>query len=211
MNTREQRRDGRGWQAGPGRRPSPRGITADRGWGSCHRSPRHPGAFGLIMAVMSSHAPHAGAPAPPPPDGRRLRDARRAVARITYVSEESQYVVARLDVAAGRTPSHRRHRPESHARRNLRVHGRWSHHPKFGEQFRVTATSRSFRHHHRHPEIPRSGMIKGIGPSSPSDWSRRSERNAPGIETAPPAADDGIGENAAAGSHGGRSSARSAR
>ena len=89
-----------------------------------------------------------------------------AVARITYVSEESQYVVARLDVA-GRpdpvtivgtvlslTPGE-----------TLRVHGRWSHHPKFGEQFRVDRYE---------PIVPAtitgiqkylgSGMIKGIGP-----------------------------------------------
>lgn len=121
----------------------------------------------MIMAVMSSHAPHAGAA------GGRLHltaDAyatlEGAVARITYVSEESQYVVARLDVA-GRsdpvtivgtvlslTPGE-----------TLRVHGRWSHHPKFGEQFRVDRYE---------PIVPAtitgiqkylgSGMIKGIGP-----------------------------------------------
>ncbi|HWT77660.1 MAG TPA: hypothetical protein VN648_02530, partial [Candidatus Methylomirabilis sp.] len=61
-----------------------------------------------------------------------------AVARITYMSEESQYVVARLDVPgkpdpvtvvgtmASLTPGEM-----------LRVHGRWSHHPKYGEQFKV--------------------------------------------------------------------------
>ncbi|MFB3818040.1 MAG: ATP-dependent RecD-like DNA helicase [Candidatus Methylomirabilales bacterium] len=88
-----------------------------------------------------------------------------SVARITYVSEESQYVVARLDVA-GRpdpvtivgtvlslTPGE-----------TLRVHGRWSHHPKYGEQFKVERYE---------PVIPAtlagiqrylgSGMIKGIG------------------------------------------------
>ena len=119
------------------------------------------------MAVMSSHAPHAGAA------GGHLHltaDAcatlEGAVARITYVSEESQYVVARLDVV-GRpdpvtivgtvlslTPGE-----------TLRVHGRWSHHPKFGEQFRVDRYE---------PIVPAtitgiqkylgSGMIKGIGP-----------------------------------------------
>jgi exodeoxyribonuclease V alpha subunit len=119
------------------------------------------------MAVMSSHAPHAGAA-----DGNLHLTAdayatiEGAVARITYVSEESQYVVARLDVA-GRpdpvtivgtvlslTPGE-----------TLRVHGRWSHHPKFGEQFKVDRYE---------PVIPAtitgiqkylgSGMIKGIGP-----------------------------------------------
>ena len=89
-----------------------------------------------------------------------------AVARITYVSEESQYVVARLDVAG---------RPEPVTivgtvlsltpGETLRVHGRWSHHPKFGEQFKVDRYE---------PVIPAtitgiqkylgSGMIKGIGP-----------------------------------------------
>ena len=116
---------------------------------------------------MSSHAPHPGAA------GGHLHltaDAyatlEGAVARITYVSEESQYVVARLDVA-GRpdpvtivgtvlslTPGE-----------TLRVHGRWSHHPKFGEQFRVDryesivpATITGIQ------KYLGSGMIKGIGP-----------------------------------------------
>ena len=113
------------------------------------------------MAVMSSHALatiHLTADAYATLEG--------AVARITYVSEESQYVVARLDVV-GRpdpvtivgtvlslTPGE-----------TLRVHGRWSHHPKFGEQFRVDRYE---------PIVPAtitgiqkylgSGMIKGIGP-----------------------------------------------
>jgi exodeoxyribonuclease V alpha subunit len=89
-----------------------------------------------------------------------------AVARITYVSEETQYVVARLEVP-GRadpvtivgtvlslTPGE-----------TLRVHGQWSHHPKYGEQFKVERYE---------PVVPAtitgiqkylgSGMIKGIGP-----------------------------------------------
>ena len=61
-----------------------------------------------------------------------------SVARITYVSEETQYVVARLEVPGkpdpitivgtvlSLTPGE-----------TLRVHGRWSHHPKYGEQFKV--------------------------------------------------------------------------
>jgi len=89
-----------------------------------------------------------------------------AVARITYVSEETQYVVARLDVP-GRpdpvtivgtvlslTPGE-----------TLRVHGWWSHHPKFGEQFKVEryesivpATVAGIQ------KYLGSGMIKGIGP-----------------------------------------------
>jgi hypothetical protein len=60
------------------------------------------------------------------------------VARITYVSEESQYVVARLEVSGKAddvtivgtvlrlTPGE-----------TLRVHGHRSHHPKYGEQFQI--------------------------------------------------------------------------
>jgi len=89
-----------------------------------------------------------------------------AVARITYVSEESQYVVARLDVPGksdpvtivgtvlSLTPGEM-----------LRVHGRWSHHAKYGEQFRVEryesivpATIAGIQ------KYLGSGMIKGIGP-----------------------------------------------
>ena len=89
-----------------------------------------------------------------------------AVARITYVSEESQYVVARLDVPGkpepvtivgtmvSLTPGE-----------TLRLHGRWSHHPKYGEQFRVDryesivpATIAGIQ------KYLGSGMIKGIGP-----------------------------------------------
>ncbi len=89
-----------------------------------------------------------------------------AVGRITFVSEESQYVVARLEIS-GRaepvtivgtmlslTPGEM-----------LRVHGRWSHHPKYGEQFRVEqyesivpATVTGIQ------KYLGSGMIKGIGP-----------------------------------------------
>ena len=89
-----------------------------------------------------------------------------AVARITYVSEETQYVVARLDVPGkpdpvtivgtvlSLTPGE-----------TLRVYGRWSHHPKYGEQFKVEryesvipATVAGIR------KYLGSGMIKGIGP-----------------------------------------------
>lgn len=89
-----------------------------------------------------------------------------SVARITYVSEESQYVVARLEVPGkpdpvtivgtvlSLTPGE-----------TLRVHGRWSHHPKYGEQFRVDryesvvpATIAGIQ------KYLGSGMIKGIGP-----------------------------------------------
>ena len=88
------------------------------------------------------------------------------MARITYVGEESQYVVARLDVPgkhdpvtivgtmASLTPGE-----------TLRLHGRWSHHPKYGEQFQVEryesivpATLAGIQ------KYLGSGMIKGIGP-----------------------------------------------
>ncbi len=88
------------------------------------------------------------------------------VARITYVSEESHYVVARLDVPnrydavtfvgtmASLTPGE-----------SLRLYGRWSRHPKYGEQFQVEryeaivpATSAGIQ------KYLGSGMIKGIGP-----------------------------------------------
>jgi exodeoxyribonuclease V alpha subunit len=89
-----------------------------------------------------------------------------SVARITYVSEDTQYVVARLDVPGkpdpvtivgtvlSLTPGE-----------TLRVHGRWSHHPKYGEQFKVDryesvvpATLAGIQ------KYLGSGMIKGIGP-----------------------------------------------
>jgi len=89
-----------------------------------------------------------------------------SVARITYVSEETQYVVARLEVSG---------RPEPVTivgtvlsltpGEMLRVHGRWSHHPKYGEQFKVDryesvvpATITGIQ------KYLGSGMIKGIGP-----------------------------------------------
>ena len=60
------------------------------------------------------------------------------VERITYVNEETQYVVARLDVPGRRdlvtvvgnlaslTPGE-----------TLRLHGTWTHHKKYGDQFQV--------------------------------------------------------------------------
>jgi exodeoxyribonuclease V alpha subunit len=117
---------------------------------------------------IGAHAPHADASS-----GTHLQlraepyaTLEGAVARITYVSEESQYVVARLDVPGkpdpvtivgtvlSLTPGEM-----------LRVHGRWSHHPKYGEQFRVDryesivpATIAGIQ------KYLGSGMIKGIGP-----------------------------------------------
>jgi exodeoxyribonuclease V alpha subunit len=117
---------------------------------------------------MTSHGPSQGA------SGARhlvltgdtYATVEGSVARITYVSEESQYVVARLDVPGkpdpvtivgtmlSLTPGE-----------TLRVHGRWSHHPKYGEQFKVDryesvvpATIAGIQ------KYLGSGMIKGIGP-----------------------------------------------
>ena len=89
-----------------------------------------------------------------------------SVARITYVSEESEYVVARLDVAGRPAPvTIVGTVPSLTPGETLRVHGRWSHHPKYGEQFRVDryesvvpATIIGIQ------KYLGSGMIKGIGP-----------------------------------------------
>lgn len=117
---------------------------------------------------MRSRRPHPGAAG-----GNHLQlradsyaSLEGSVARITYVSEETQYVVARLDVPGkadavtivgtvlSLTPGE-----------TLRVHGRWSQHPKYGEQFRVDryesvvpATITGIQ------KYLGSGMIKGIGP-----------------------------------------------
>ncbi len=88
-----------------------------------------------------------------------------AVSRITYVSEESQYVVARLEVPGRPDPvTIVGTLPSLTPGEVLRLHGRWSHHPKYGEQFKVERYE---------PVVPAtvagiqrylgSGMIKGIG------------------------------------------------
>jgi exodeoxyribonuclease V alpha subunit len=89
-----------------------------------------------------------------------------SVARITYVSEESQYVVARLEMPGKSDPitvvgTMLSLTPGE----TLRLHGRWSRHPKYGEQFRVEryesvvpATITGIQ------KYLGSGMIKGIGP-----------------------------------------------
>ena len=117
---------------------------------------------------MAAHGPRQGASRPQhlALTADAYTTVEGSVARITYVSEETQYVVARLDVP-GRpdpvtivgtvlslTPGE-----------TLRVHGRWSHHPKYGEQFKVDryesvvpATITGIQRYLG------SGMIKGIGP-----------------------------------------------
>jgi exodeoxyribonuclease V alpha subunit len=117
---------------------------------------------------MPSHSSSAGTP------GARHLQLRAepyatlegAVARITYVSEESQYVVARLDVPGKADPVTIVGTMVSLTPgETLRLHGRWSHHPKYGEQFRVDryesivpATIAGIQ------KYLGSGMIKGIGP-----------------------------------------------
>jgi exodeoxyribonuclease V alpha subunit len=117
---------------------------------------------------MSSHNPHPGEGS-----GNRLQlraepyaTLEGAVARITYVSEESQYVVARLDVPGKADPVTIVGTMVSLTPgETLRLHGRWSHHPKYGEQFKVDryesivpATIAGIQ------KYLGSGMIKGIGP-----------------------------------------------
>jgi len=88
------------------------------------------------------------------------------VERITYVNEETQYVVARLDVPGRRdlatvvgnlvslTPGE-----------TLRLHGTWTHHKKYGDQFQVeryeTVAPATLTGIQRYLG---SGLIKGIGP-----------------------------------------------
>ena len=88
------------------------------------------------------------------------------VERITYVNEETKYVVARLDVPGRRdlatvvgnlvslTPGE-----------TLRLHGTWTHHKKYGDQFQVeryeTVAPATLTGIQRYLG---SGLIKGIGP-----------------------------------------------
>ncbi|MBI2000594.1 MAG: ATP-dependent RecD-like DNA helicase, partial [candidate division NC10 bacterium] len=88
------------------------------------------------------------------------------VERITYVNEETQYVVARLDVPGrpdlativGNLPS-------LTPGETLRLHGTWIHHKKYGDQFQVeryeTVAPATLVGIQRYLG---SGLIKGIGP-----------------------------------------------
>ncbi|MBI4840256.1 MAG: ATP-dependent RecD-like DNA helicase [candidate division NC10 bacterium] len=88
------------------------------------------------------------------------------VERITYVNEETQYVVARLDVPGrpdlativGNLPS-------LTPGETLRLHGSWIHHKKYGDQFQVeryeTVAPATLVGIQRYLG---SGLIKGIGP-----------------------------------------------
>jgi exodeoxyribonuclease V alpha subunit len=88
------------------------------------------------------------------------------VERITFVNEETQYVVARLLVPGRPHPATIVGTlPSLTPGETLRVHGTWTSHPKYGEQFAVERYE---------PVVPAtlvgverylgSGLIKGIGP-----------------------------------------------
>lgn len=88
------------------------------------------------------------------------------VERITYVNEETQYVVARLDVPGLRDlATIVGNLPSLTPGETLRLQGTWTHHKKYGDQFHV---------HQYETVVPAtltgiqrylgSGLIKGIGP-----------------------------------------------
>jgi exodeoxyribonuclease V alpha subunit len=88
------------------------------------------------------------------------------VERITYVNEETQYVVARLDVPGSRDlATIVGNLPSLTPGETLRLQGAWTHHKKYGDQFLV----------HRYETLAPatltgiqrylgSGLIKGVGP-----------------------------------------------
>ncbi len=88
------------------------------------------------------------------------------VERITYVNEESQYVVARLDVPGRRDlATIVGNLPSLTPGETLRLHGTWTHHKKYGDQFQVeqyeTVAPATLTGIQRYLG---SGLIKGIGP-----------------------------------------------
>ena len=98
----------------------------------------------------------------PGPAGTSLQG---TVERITYVNEKTQYVVARLDVP-GRPPATIvGNLPSLTPGETLRVHGAWTSHRKYGDQFAVeryeTVTPATLTGIQRYLG---SGLIKGIGP-----------------------------------------------
>jgi exodeoxyribonuclease V alpha subunit len=88
------------------------------------------------------------------------------VERITYVNEETQYVVARLDVPGSRDlATIVGNLPSLTPGETLRLQGTWTHHKKYGDQFHVhqyetvaPATATGIQRYLG------SGLIKGIGP-----------------------------------------------
>jgi exodeoxyribonuclease V alpha subunit len=88
------------------------------------------------------------------------------VERITYVNEETQYVVARLDVPGRRDlATIVGSLPSLTPGETLRLHGTWTHHKKYGDQFLVeryeTVSPATLAGIQRYLG---SGLIKGIGP-----------------------------------------------
>jgi len=86
--------------------------------------------------------------------------------RITYVNEENQYVVGRLQVPGRRElATIVGNLPAITPGETLRLHGRWTVHKKYGEQFQVdrfeTVTPSTLLGIERYLG---SGLIKGIGP-----------------------------------------------
>ena len=88
------------------------------------------------------------------------------VERITYVNEETQYVVARLEVPGSRDlATIVGNLPSLTPGETLRLQGTWTHHKKYGDQFHVhqyeTVAPATLIGIQRYLG---SGMIKGIGP-----------------------------------------------
>jgi exodeoxyribonuclease V alpha subunit len=88
------------------------------------------------------------------------------VERITYVNEETQYVVARLDVPGWRDLATIVGKlPSLTPGETLRLQGTWIHHKKYGDQFHVeryeTVAPATLSGIQRYLG---SGLIKGIGP-----------------------------------------------
>jgi exodeoxyribonuclease V alpha subunit len=88
------------------------------------------------------------------------------VERITYVNEDTQYVVARLDVPGSRDlATIVGNLPSLTPGETLRLQGTWTHHKKYGDQFQVhqyeTVAPATLVGIQRYLG---SGLIKGIGP-----------------------------------------------
>ena len=88
------------------------------------------------------------------------------VERITYVNEETQYVVARLDVPGSSGPATIvGNLPSLTPGETLRLQGTWIHHKRYGDQFKVErceiVTPATLNGIQRYLG---SGLIKGIGP-----------------------------------------------
>ncbi len=88
------------------------------------------------------------------------------VERITYVNEDSQYVVARLDIPGRRDlTTIVGNLPSLTPGETLRLHGTWTHHKRYGDQFQVeryeTVAPATLIGIQRYLG---SGLIRGIGP-----------------------------------------------